>query len=213
MVVTLQHNDLTIKVFDDSSFIQSPDSLTKYEKVYQPEKDHEYVPASQHAIVVYKNGVKLSSAILLAAAGATSVTENSIIIENNNLITRCCNIVFSLTLPDLQLNWMTEVDWATCFAIHKYHDDFITEGEMSITRINRNGKILWEYSGADIFVTLDGSSSFDMYDDYIALSDFNGSTYKIDYNGMEINYVKADYYKQKPVKLSLKSEKPWWKFW
>jgi hypothetical protein len=183
MSVTLQHNDLTIEVFDDASFNQSPDSSTHYDKVYRPGKDKEYKPASQHAIVVYKDNIKLASAILLASAGATSVTEDSVIIVDNNIITRCCNTVFSLTLPDLKLNWMTQVDWATCFSIHKYQDDFITHGEVSIVRIDSNGKILWNYGGADIFVTHDGASSFDMHEDHIELKDFTGRKYKVSYEG------------------------------
>jgi hypothetical protein len=187
MAVTLQHNGLRIEVFDDPAFTQSPDSATTYDHIYQPDKDHEYRPASQHAIVVYKEDVKLASAILLAVAGATSVTDDAVIIESDNLITRCCNVIVSLTIPDLKLNWMTEADWATCFSIHRYQQDFITHGETSVSRLHSNGEILWSFSGADIFLMLDGTSSFNMYDDHIALRDFNGGAYKIDYNGKEID--------------------------
>jgi len=213
MTVTLRHKDLTIEVFDNSAFANSPDSPTSYDKVYQPESDKECRSVSQTAIIVYKDNEKITSAILLAVAGVTSVTTDSAIIDNDNLITICCNTVFSLTLPDLALNWMTVADWATCFSIHKYQDTFITHGETSISRLDRNGEILWQHSGCDIFVTLYEGSPFEMHDTYISLIDFNGSKYKIDYNGNTIAYEEADHHKHKPVTVYLQPEKPWWKFW
>ena len=213
MTVTLRHKNLTIEVFDDSSFTNSIDSPTSYDKVYQPDSDKEYCSVSQTAIIVYRDNTKITSAILLAVAGATSVTTDSAIIDNDNLITRCCDIVFSLTLPDLTLNWMTVADCATCFSIHKYQDTFITHGETSISRLDRNGKILWQHGGADIFVTLYEGTPFEMHDTYISMTDFNGSNYKIDYNGKTIDYEKSNYHNEKAVTLYLKSKKPWWKFW
>lgn len=183
MAVSLQHNGFTIDLFDDSLFIQSADSLTTYNYIYHHPNNEAYKPVSKHGIVVSKNEVKLASAILLGYAGATSVSDDAIIIDDNNLVTRCCNMLFSLAIPGLTLNWMTEADWATCFSVHQYGDTYITHGEVSIKRIDRNGNTIWEFSGADIFVTMDGDLSFDLHDDYIALKDFIGNSYKIDYNG------------------------------
>jgi hypothetical protein len=108
---------------------------------------------------------------------------------------------------------MTEADWATCFSVHKYQDTFITHGETSIARIDRNGNKLWCYGGADIFVRLEEGNPFKLHENYIELMDFNGSAYKIDYNGKTINYNESNYHKQEPVTVYLKSQKPWWKFW
>lgn len=204
MAVTLRYKDLTIEVFDDPAFSPTPDSPTSYDKVYQLDKEKDYKPVSQHAIVVYSDNIKIASAILLAVAGATSVTSDSVLIDDDDLITRCCNTVFSLTLPNLNLNWMIEADWATCFSIHKYQDSYITHGETSIARIDRSGQKLWSYDGADIFVCLEEGNPFKMHDNYIELMDFNGSTYKIDYDGKTINYNESDYYKR---------QKRRWKFW
>ena len=187
MAVTLRHKDFTIEVFDDPAFNQTSGSPASYGKIYQPDKHKDYRPISQHAIIVYHEDVKIASAILLAVAGATSVTADSVLIDGDNLIARCCNTVFSLTIPDLNLNWMTEADWATCFSIHRYRDSYITHGEMSISRIDRNGNILWSYGGADIFVCLQKGNPFEMYDNYIELTDFNGSMYRINYDGGTID--------------------------
>ena len=122
MKIAMQHKDFTIEVFDDPSFSQTSDSPTSYDKIYQPGKNKNFVSVSQHAIIVYGPNAKITSAILRAIAGATSVTSDSVLFDGDNLITRCCNTVFCLTLPDLNLNWMVEAEWATFFSIHKYQD-------------------------------------------------------------------------------------------
>jgi len=213
MALSLQHNDLTIEVFDDSAFKQTADSPTSYGKVIQVEEDKLYSPNSQHAIKIFRNNILIVSAIILASGGGTSVCSDTALIDDDNLIIRCCNKIFSLTLPALETNWVTEADWATCFSIHKYKDTYISCGEDSITRLDKSGKILWSYSGADIFVCIDEGNPFEMHDTYIALTDFNGNTYKIDYDGKTLEHNESDYYHQKPITVLMKPLKKWWKFW
>ncbi|WEK34524.1 MAG: hypothetical protein P0Y53_18715 [Candidatus Pseudobacter hemicellulosilyticus] len=188
MKITLQYKEFTIKVFDDPSFTEESDSPTSYDYIYQPEKDKIYRPVSQHAIIVYQDNVKYASSILLASAGATTILSDSALIDDDNLITRCCNTIFCLTLPQLNLNWMKEADWATCFSIHRYQNSYIIHGETSITRIDKSGNLLWSYSGADIFVCLYEGDPFKMYDNYIALTDWNGGKYEVGYDGETISY-------------------------
>ncbi len=213
MATTLRHKDLTIELFDDSAFTQTLDSPTSYEKVLQADKDKPYSPTSQHAIKIYRDNSLINSAIILASGGGTGIHDDTALIDEDNLIMRCCNKVFSLTLPDLKTNWVTEADWATCFSLHKYQDTFISYGETSIARIDKTGKILWSYGGADIFVCLYEGTPFEMFDTHIALTDFNGSTYKIDYDGKTIDYNKSDYYNKEPITVLMKPQKKWWKFW
>lgn len=191
MKITHQTRFFTLKidVFDDPSFTQSAAEATAYDKVYMAETDRGYEPNSQHAIVVYRDHVKTASAMLLSTAGATTVTPDSVLIDNHHIITRCGNTVFCLDLLNLDLQWMVEADWATCFSIHLYQNSYITHGETSITRIHREGSVLWSYSGADIFVRLDGGPAFIMHDAYIELNDFNGGHYTMDYDGNAISYT------------------------
>lgn len=213
MAVLLQHKELTVEVFDDTAFTSTADSPTFYDKIIQVEKDEPYSPNSQHAIKVHKNDCLVNTAIILASGGGTGVHEDTALIDQGNLIIRCCNKLFSLSLPDLNTNWVVEPDWATCFSVHKYQDTYITHGETSIARVDRTGKVLWSYSGADILVCLYEGNPFEMHEDFIELTDFNGSKYRIDYNGETINYEPSDYHKQEPVPVYSKTQKPWWKFW
>lgn len=205
MQVTLDYEAYTVELFDE----ELREQQEMYNHIYRPEKNSGYDPVSQTGVIVYREGVKISTALLQATAGATSVTSDSVFITVDKLITRCCNTVFSLALPSLQLNWMTEVDWATCFSIHPYKDDFITHGEMTISRIDITGKIKWQFSGADIFVDINGQTTFEMFDDHIALADFNGTKYAIDYEG---NLITGKSLQKNAAKPTGKI-KPWWKFW
>ena len=213
MAFTLQHNELTIELFDDSAFYQKPDSPTSYDKVIQDDKDKPYTPTSQHAIKVYKNDDLIVSAIVLASGGGTGVHADTALIHNDNLIIRCCNKVFSLTLPNLDTNWVTEADLATCFSIHKYQDTYISHGEMAIARIDKTGNKLWSYSGADIFVCLYSGDPFKMHDSHIALTDFNGRCYQIDYDGKTINNIPSISTKLYSSTDPVKTNNRWWKFW
>lgn len=206
MAITLRHKDLTIEIFDDSAFSQAADSPTSYDKVIQAEKDKQYSPTSQHAIKLYKDDRIIKSAIILATGGGTGVHSDTVLIDNDNLIVRCCNKVFSLTLPELETNWVTEADWATCFSLHKYQDTYISHGETSIARIDKSGKILWSYGGADIFVCHEEGNPFEMCNNYISLTDFNGSTYKIDYEGKTLDRHESDSHNQKstPATMTLR---------
>jgi hypothetical protein len=183
MELILHHNDLTIRVFDDSAFTKGNDSPTSYHKVIEAAEDEVYRSDAQHAIEVHKSDGIINSAIIQAIMGATGVNNNTALIDNGNLIIKCARNLYCLSLPRLDINWMTMADDGVCFEVHKYQDDYITHGELNISRIDRTGKIIWQFSGEDIFVCLDETNPFEMHDHFMALTDFNGRKYKIDYSG------------------------------
>jgi hypothetical protein len=163
--------------------LNSTDSSTCYDIVYNSDKCDKHDFPTTHGIKIFKEGQLYKSAILLGVGGATGISSDAALIDNNNLAIRCSNHLYSLTLPELELNWRIQPDWATCFSVHKFQDSYIVYGETSISRISRDGNILWNFSGWDIFVSLFESAAFEMHDEYIALTDFNGTKYKFDYSG------------------------------
>lgn len=78
------------------------------------------------------------------------------------------------------MQWKTEADDATCFEIFKYEDSYIVHGELAITRLNRNGEILWQQSGRDIFTTPNGKDDFTLKDNYVYATDWEGNRYVLD---------------------------------
>ena len=181
MSVTLEHETYKIELKDA---ITAPEAVM--DAVYEPEADKQFKPSTRTLVTVFENEQTKATVLLQAASGATSVSDDSTLTIGNQLITRCCNYLFSLSIPELKLNWLTKADDATCFSLLPYEDDLIVHGEVSISRIDASGNILWQFTGHDIFLSLDGTSTFDMYPDYIELTDFNGHRYQVDYNGQQI---------------------------
>jgi len=138
---------------------------------------------SKHGIIIKNDEKILYSAILFGSGGGTTVHKNSYIIEDNFIIICCGDALFSLTLFELKLNWKTKIDDSSVFAIYKMHNDFIIHGELEISRIDKNGNIIWQNSGSDIFVTLDGNNDLKIIEDNIYVESWDGRKYKFDYNG------------------------------
>lgn len=140
---------------------------------------------SKHGIIIKNNNEILSSAVILANGGGTTVHKNSYYIEENSIILCCGDTLFSLELFELKLNWKTKIDDATAFEIYKMYHDFIIHGELSISRINKNGKIIWKKYGSDIFVTIDGKNDFKIINNKIFAESWDGRKYKFDYDGKD----------------------------
>ncbi|HEY9004469.1 MAG TPA: hypothetical protein VIM89_24135 [Mucilaginibacter sp.] len=158
------------------------DSEEKYDRLYLEEGEYSFM--TMVAIKVSLAGEPLKGALIGATGGGAGVLENSFVTEPDRIVICCSDSVFSLSIPDLSLIWKTKADWATCFEIFKYQSDYIVHGEMDITRLGRDGQIIWQQSGADIFVCLDpNEAGFILTDQYILATDFENRKYKFDYKG------------------------------
>ena len=209
-----------IELSNDKAFnLNSTDNTFKYDFIYH-DKEAPKFQCSQHAIKVSVGGQLYKSAILCAIAGGTTIHSQSAVIEDNDIFICCADKVFSLSLPDLQLNWMIQADIATCFGIYQADNGLFTHGEMRVTRLDSNGTILWETGLKDIIVYIDEEQryqdAFVMHDNYIELMDFNGNKYQLGFDGKFISEQLSDQQKRWDIidkKRNQKYEKAWWKFW
>ena len=178
-----QFKNLTIEVSDDPTYSYgSTDIKFKYLKYYFGEGGQEY-PVSKHSIKIFENDKEINSCIIIGSAGATGIHKNSALIDNDKLILCCCDTLFCLKLPELNLLWQTKMDKATCFQVLRLDTDYLVHGELEISRVDNEGKIIWQFGGADIFVTIEGQDEFQLHSDHITLTDFCKTKYKIDFNG------------------------------
>ena len=53
-------------------------------------------------------------------------------------------------------------NYPTAFEIFKIENGFIIHGELEITRIDNDGKVIWQNGGADIFVSQNGNDDFEV---------------------------------------------------
>ncbi|QQO07665.1 hypothetical protein [Breznakiella homolactica] len=180
MEITLDNYQL--EMFTDDLFDpKSADNVKNYDAVYYSENS-DYI-SSKHALVIKKDDDVLKSAILLCSGGGTGVHDKSYRIADKTIYMCGGNSLFSLSLPELSLNWVKEVDWATAFRIFELSGDFLIHGELSISRITKKGEIIWQQSGSDIFVNLDGRDCCYIRKNIIYAESFDERKYKFDFDG------------------------------
>jgi hypothetical protein len=174
----------TVEAFNDVYSVNSTDNNNKYDSIYLEGTEDCY--STLIGIKIYRNDSHFKSAIIGAQGGGTTIHETSHIIKSDRIVVCCSDTVFCLSIPDLELLWKTKSDAATCFQVFKYKDDYIVHGELEITRLGNDGKILWQQGGGDIFVTLNSSQEeFVIMPDYILATDWENRKYKFDFDGNE----------------------------
>lgn len=174
---------MIIDVLDEQAYrFGSADNNFNYSKHHFGDGAKEY-PTSKHGVKIYRDDQIIDSCIIIGSGGATGVYQNSSLVDNDRLVMCCCDTVFSLTLPDLELKWKTQADQATCFQVFKQQNDYIIHGEHQVTKLDKDGNKEWEFGGADIFVSMDNEEEFKIESDGILLIDFAKTTYKIDFDG------------------------------
>jgi len=178
----IRYDDLTIQLSHASNFDPfSADNSKSYTNAYI--ESNEFRNNSLHGISVYKNEDEISNAVIGAGGGATGIHQTCCLIKNDVLFVCCGQKVYALLLPSLNLYWDRTLDMATCFEIYEYEDDLIVHGEVEISRLTTAGETKWQFSGRDIFVTMDGKKEFQIIEGGITLIDFQGYKYVLDGNG------------------------------
>ncbi len=182
-MIEFRFGEYKIELENDNSFkINSVDNSFNYDFVYKDEEAI-YYQSSDHAVKIYKDEKLYKSAFICATAGATGVHENSAVIIDEDILICCADKVFSLSLPDLKLNWMKQIDDVCCFQIYKTDKGIFVHGELNVNRIDKNGNIIWSVGFADITVTPDGKDSFIMHEEFIEIEDWNHTKYKVNFDG------------------------------
>lgn len=174
-----------IDIYPDPTFVDgSADNVNQYDFVYFDKSEYHF--PSVFGVKVFEDDTLIKSAVIGSIGGGTGIHDTSTIIEKDRLLICCSDTIFCLSIPDLTLLWRTQADQATCFEIYKYQDSYIIHGELEISRLDKEGKILWQQSGADIFTTIDGKDSFVVTENYILATDWENRKYKFDFNGIVI---------------------------
>ena len=164
------------------------DNKCKYDFEYVD--DNGFICPTLIGIKIFKNDTPLKSALIGAHGGGTGIHETSLICESDRIIICCSDTIFSLSIPSLSMLWKTKADPATCFEIFKYKNDYIVHGELEITRLGNDGRIIWQQGGADIFTTLNSSKDdFVINENYILATDWENRKYKFDFDGNQIQPI------------------------
>ena len=179
-------DEYQIDIYRDQTFTEgSADNIHQYDFIYFDKSKYDF--PSTLGIKIFHDETLLKSAIIGSVGGGTEIHETSTIIEKDGLLICCADTIFCLSIPDLNLLWQTVADQATCLEIYKYKDSYIIHGELEISRLDKDGKIIWQKSGADIFTTIDGKDDFEITDNHILATDWENRKYKFDFDGNTSN--------------------------
>jgi len=216
-LLTFNFGALVVELSNDPTYrIDSADNNFTYDFAYG-DKETEVYLGSNHGIKILSPGRLIKSAIVCGVAGGTAIHSHSAVIADGNIFICCANKVFSLSLPDLKLNWLMEVDMAKCFGIYKADEGLFTHGELTVTRINVNGEIIWQTGLRDIIVNIEENKTqneFVMHDTYISLMDFNSNTYQLGFDGVFIGEQLSPQQRHwDSLRNKVEKKTPWWKFW
>jgi hypothetical protein len=200
-----------IKFYDEADYkLDSTDNIKTYDKTFI--SGDKNILTSQIGIELFEDDNLKSSCLIGSEGGGTGITGNSTMISYGGLVICCSNTVFKLTIPDLNLEWKTVADSASCFGIHFLDEDYIVHGELDITRLDKDGKIVWQKGGRDIWTTAEGIDDFAVYNDYILATDWDYNRYKFDFDGKLLEEYKVEPRKEKQTEEKLETNK-WWKLW
>lgn len=178
-----------IEIFTDETYeVGSADNTNKYDSEYfeaENKRNSTFV-----GIKIYENQKLTNSTIIGSEGGNSGISENSKIIEENRILICCADKIFCLSFPDLNLLWKTKADQISCFEIFKKDNFYIIHGETEISKLDENGKILWQKGGADIFTSISAENIFELSEKYIIANDWENRIYKFDYDGNEFTDMK-----------------------
>lgn len=181
----LKYDDYDISLVDEPMYtLHSVDNIRTYDREYILSDDSQI--NSKHGISLLEGERILRSCILVASGGGTGIHFQSAVIVGDSIYVAVGNVLCSLKLPSLDLQWQKKVDFAACFGVYYLtnEDCLITHGECDISCIIRNGDLVWNKSGKDIF-----TESFEIKDDYIEVVDFNHEKYRIRVKDGQIQLV------------------------
>lgn len=190
-MLTLLHKQLIIEIANQPIYaFDATDNIFNYAKTYCT-ADSTYRPTSQHDVKIYEDGKLIASCIVIGFDGGTGIHKTAALVDGDVLLLCCSNTIFCFNLPHLNLQWKTKADPVTCFQIIQQADNYLIHGEVQITKLDKRGAKIWEFFGADIFITMDKTPSFIVENHEILLTDFSGNKYTIDFDGRLIEIKQA----------------------
>ena len=180
LVIVEGSNGCSIGLVNETNYNpESADNIVVYDRFYGERPDNGVNPTSRHGIFLLKDG-KIERAVCISAiGGGTGIHPHCSVADGDLFLICCADSIFCLRLADLELNWVTKGDEATCFGIYQYGNNYIVHGELAISRIDRVGAILWQFSGPDIFTTLNGGG-FTLKGDVVEAECWDGAALNID---------------------------------
>lgn len=145
---------------------------------------------NQHEILHIKISNGFSCDELFLFCDICSNFEYCTILNGNQLYIIKFNTIYKIDVITKQVKFVDIDDLAGALGLHKVKDGLIVHGELKIVKLDFELNEIWHFSGADIFASLLGKPTIQIYDDRIELLDFENNHYVISHNGKLIKQDK-----------------------
>jgi hypothetical protein len=171
----LSNDEITLELIAEDSHYDpsSADNIRTYDRIL----DLSGSISTAHGVRVTSGDQLVASVIVFAGGGVSGIHTHSAILREDALFLAVGSCVVRLHIPSLDLVWFAETDEATCFGVHEIADspDFVSHGEISISRMTEAGAMVWSGSGADIF-----TGPLLVLPTEVRISDFDEQVYSFD---------------------------------
>ena len=180
IVIQTDYVKITIKP-DETYTIDSVDNRP-YDIIMNPFKytRNNYAKAME---IVIQNEVYEETRIALIGS-LYGYESDCAVLNNKELLVLIDKDIFIINIDDYMLVKYKSTDcFGDNFAVYLVSDGYIIHGEMEIFKLDYELNKVWQFSGADIFVTQDDKLPFLIDGDRLKIYDWNGTYYEIDLNG------------------------------
>lgn len=109
--------------------------------------------------------------------------ENCTVLKGHKLYIIIFNTLYEIDVITKQIRFIDIDDLAGALGLYKVNDGLIVHGEMKIVKIDFELNEIWDFYGADIFVTLQDKPPIVIHNDRIELLDFENNHYVLSHDG------------------------------
>jgi hypothetical protein len=182
-VLRLTAGALEVALWEDHTYTRgSADNVHAYgrELAFAGGQRHEWRAVG---VRVSKGGRAVSSAVVLLPIGCGEPGVHTVVARPGTLYLPCGGEVAALDLPSLEVRWRTSADFACVNGLHEIPgaEALIVHGELTIARVEPDGRVAWERTGRDIF-----SGELRIVGDAVEVTDWNEDLYRFRLSDGEI---------------------------
>ena len=182
-VLRLTAGGLEVAFWTDHTYTRnSADNVHAYEReIMLAGEDRHHRQAV--GVRVSDGGAVLASAVLLLPLGCGEPGAHAIVLRPGTVYLPTGSEVAALDVPSLQVRWETRSDLGCVLALHEIpgEEALIVHGEITIARVEPDGRVAWEHSGRDIF-----SGELCVIGDAVEVTDWDGELYRFRISDGEI---------------------------
>lgn len=191
-IKTLQNEKFFVEISVDETYkIGSADNY-KYDIVMNPAEIADDDDADMYnALHITVKGHSNAEFALVGSRYASP--EDCAVLEDNILTVMQNDYITRIDLETMSIVACHEIEnpFGIYYTIYRISDGYLIYGEQEIVKLDEDFRVVWNFSGHDIFVSVTGKNAFEITQNSIKLYDFEDNYYELDFDGNMICELRA----------------------